>query len=383
MTAPRAVLRLIALGLLAAAKTIAAVSGVSANEIVLGQTAVFSGPAQALGNGVRTGLETAIQEINTTGGVNGRILKLITRDDGYEPSRAAENARALITQDQVFALIGGVGTPTAAQVVPICDAEGVPFVGPFTGAAALRTPYNPRVINLRPSYGQEIERLVALLVDGRELKSVACFYQDDLYGQAGLKALQAALKKRRLEIAALGQYSRNTSNVSVAAAAIVVAKPDAVVMIGTYGACADFIKQARKLGLTNAVYCNISFVGTRALVAALGPEAEGIIISQVVPHPEASQLPVANRYRAALKKYFPDVQPDWPSFEGYLDAQLFAKLAQLTGADLTREAFLTAAKSETPIDLGGITATFGPEKNQGLDRVYVTQVKDGRIVSVD
>ena len=376
---------LLGLGLLFAGTAIssAGVTGVTATEIVLGQSAVFSGPAQALGLGMRTGMETAFREINAAGGINGRNVRLIARDDGYEPARAVENAHALITQDQVFALIGGVGTPTSAQVVPICDADQVPFFGPFTGAGALRTPYNPRIVNLRASYDQEIERLVTLLVDGRELKKIACFYQDDLYGLAGLRALQTALKKRRLEPFALGSYVRNTSNVTLAAATIVQAKPDAVVMVGTYGACADFIRQTRKLGMLDVIFCNISFVGTRALVAALGPEAEGVIISQVVPHPTASQLPVAEKYRLALKKSTPDAEPDWPSFEGYLVGQLFAQMARQAGASLTRDDFLAVARSETPIDLGGVVAKFGPDKNQGLDRVYLTQVKNGNIISLE
>jgi branched-chain amino acid transport system substrate-binding protein len=377
--------RLAGLAVFAAATVLAAatVPGVTSNEIILGQTAVFSGPTQALGLSMRAGLEAAFAEANAAGGVHGRTVRLVTRDDGYEPPRAGENARAMINDDQVFALIGGVGTPTAAAITPICDAAGVPFIGAFTGAGALRTPYNPHIINLRPSYGQEIERLVALLVDGREFKKIACFYQDDLYGQAGLKALQVSLARRRLAPAVLGTYVRNTSNVTAAAGSIALAKPDAVVMVGTYGACAEFIRTVRKLRLTGAVFCNISFVGTRALVAALGDEADGVIISQVVPHPTAGLMAAAHDYRAALQKTSPDAEADWPSFEGYLAGRLFVELARKAGPDLTRASLQAAAQHEEPIDLGGVVARFGPEKNQGLDRVYLTQVKHGQIVSLD
>ena len=360
-----------------------AAASVSAADIVIGQTAALTGPTQALGNGMKTGLEVAFQEINAAGGIGGRAVQLISRDDGYEPKRAAENAHTLLEQDKAFLLIGCVGTPTAVEIMPVTNAAGVHFFGAFTGAGALRTPYNPLIVNLRASYGQEIERIVTLLVDGRGLKRVACFYQDDAYGQAGLKGLQAALKKRSLEPVALGQYTRNTTEVTGALKAISPSKPDAILMVGTYGACAEFIKQARAVGLKETIYCNISFVGTKALVKALGEEAEGVIISQVVPHPVGSSVPVVESYRAALKKYAPDATPDWISLEGYLTGRVFAALVERAGPELTRASFAAALQNPAPLELNGLTATFGPNDNQGFDRVYLTQVKGGKIVSLD
>ena len=354
-----------------------------AAEIVVGQSAALTGPTQTLGLGMKTGLETAFAEINATGGVGGRALRLISRDDGYEPKRAADNARALLEQDKAFLLIGCVGTPTAVEIMPVTNAAGVHFFGAFTGAGALRTPYNPLVVNLRASYGQEIERLITLLVDGRGLKKIACFYQDDAYGQAGLKALQIALKKRARLPVALGLYTRNSTDVSGALKSILPAEPEAVVMIGTYGACAEFIRQARAAGLKEAAYCNISFVGTKALVEALGPEAEGVIISQVVPHPVGSAIPMVQAYRQALAKYAPGAAPDWISLEGYLAGHLFAALVGRSGPELTRESFAAALQNPAPLDLNGLTATFGPNRNQGFDRVHLTTVRGGKIVSLD
>ncbi|HVU16044.1 MAG TPA: ABC transporter substrate-binding protein [Candidatus Didemnitutus sp.] len=381
MKSIRLLLRLAAI--CAASAPAFAANGVSPKEIVVGQSAALSGPTQALGLGMRNGLEVAFKEINDAGGIHGRTVKLVSRDDGYEPKRAGENARALLSEDDAFLLIGCVGTPTAAEILPLASPQGAPFFAPFTGAGSLRTPYNPLIVNLRVSYAQEIERLVTLLVEGRGLKKIACFYQDDLYGQAGLKALQASLKKRNLEASALGLYLRNTRDVTSALASIVPAKPEAVILVGTYGASADFIKAARKAGLADTVFCNISFVGTRALVAALGDDADGIIISQVVPHPVGSQVPVVEAYRAALKKYSPDAEPDWISLEGYLAGRLFGAVADRAGADLTREAFLKALQGPDPFDLGGLSAQFGPNRNQGFDRVYLTQVKKGKIVSLE
>lgn len=352
-------------------------------EIVVGQTAALSGPTQALGTGMKTGLDVAFAEINTAGGIHGQPIRLISHDDGYEPKRAGENARALLEQDKVFLLIGCVGTPTAVEIMPVTNAAGAHFFGAFTGAGSLRSPYNPLIVNMRASYAQEIERLVMLLVDGRDLKKIACFYQDDAYGQSGLKALQVALKKRNLEPAALGLYTRNTTDIVGALKSIVPASPEAIVMIGTYGACSTFIKQARGMGLADIVFCNISFVGTKALVAALGDDANGVIISQVVPHPVGSTAPVVEAYRQALKKYAPDATPDWISLEGYLAGHLFAQLAQRAGPELTRASFATALQNPASLDLNGLSATFGPNRNQAFDRVYLTQVRNGKIVSVE
>jgi len=360
-----------------------AANGVTPAEIIVGQSAALTGPTQALGTGMHTGLDVAFKEINDGGGVHSRSLRLVVRDDGYEPKRAGDNARALLGEDNAFLLAGCVGTPTAAEILPVTNAQHAPFFGAFTGAGSLRTPYNPLIVNLRASYAQEIDRLVTLLVEGRGFRKIACFYQDDLYGQAGLKALLVALKKRNLEPAALGLYVRNTKEITSALAAIVPTQPEAVVLVGTYGACADFIKQSRKAGLTDTVFCNISFVGTRALVAALGDDAEGVIISQVVPHPVGSQAPVVEAYRVALKKYAPDAEPDWISLEGYLAGRLFAAIADRAGADLTRESFLNVLQNAEPIDLGGLSAQFGPNHNQGFDRVYLTQVRKGKIVSIE
>jgi len=357
--------------------------GVSATQIKLGQSAVLDGPAKSLGLGMRTGLQICFQEINAHDGIHGRTILLESRDDGYEPDRAAANATELIQKEEVFALIGGVGTPTSAAVIPLCTEKGVPYIGALTGANALRRPFNPLVINLRASYAQEMERLVHLLVDERKLEKIACFHQDDAFGIAGLNALQLALKKRKMDLIATGVYPRNTTNINAAAGTIRQAEPQAIVLVGTYSACAEYTKFSHKLGLKKTLFCNISFVGTRALIAALGEEAEGVIISQVMPYPEDARLPLVRDYLAALKKYAPDSVPDWNSLEGYAVGRLFAAIATQAGADLTRASFLAALAAKPEIDLGGLKTAFGPENNQGLNEVNLTWVKDGKVVPFD
>ena len=361
---------------------VSAENGVTDTEIILGQTAVFDGSAKALGIGMNAGLQAAFNDVNAAGGVAGRTIKLVTRDDGYEPDKSIVNTRALIAEDKVLLLIGGVGTPTAKVIVPICEEEKVPFVGAFTGAGLLRDPFKRYSVNVRGSYNQEMERLAKYLVDEKGLKNVACFYQNDAYGQAGLSGITKALTSRGMELAATGHYERNTVAVKGGLVDIRKGNPDAVIMVGAYKACAEFIKLAKKLKMNDVVYCNISFVGTRALQAELGDAGEGTVISQVVPHPDDS-LPILVDYRASLKKNFPEMKPDWVSLEGYLVGRFFAQAAEKTGRDLTREAFINTVDSTGVFEIGGLTLGFGVDDHQGLDQVFLTAIKNGEVVSID
>src|SRR6201987_3661702 len=185
--------------------------GVTADAITFGQAAVLEGPAAALGQGMGTGIQAAFDEINVRGGVHGRKLKLISRDDGYEPDRAIAETRKLINEDKVFALIGPVGTPTSAAAQPIATAAHVPFIGPFTGAGFLRNPKLENVINLRGSYCAETEAWIKQLTEDLKIKKIAIFYQDDAFGRAGLDGVKAAMSKRGMELAGGGTPRDETS----------------------------------------------------------------------------------------------------------------------------------------------------------------------------
>jgi ABC-type branched-subunit amino acid transport system substrate-binding protein len=179
--------------------------GVSADKIVFGQSAAFKGPAAALGLGMRQGILAAFEEANAGGGISGRTLELVSYNDGYEPNKAIENTKRLLDDDKVFALIGEVGTPTSKAAQPIASDMGVPFIGPFTGAEFLRTPYKRTVINVRASYYQETEAMVERLVADLGISRIAILYQDDSYGRAGLAGAQLALDRRGMELVAEGR----------------------------------------------------------------------------------------------------------------------------------------------------------------------------------
>src|SRR3954465_10795947 len=216
--------------------------GVTANKIVLGQAAVFSGPAAQLGLQMRNGIKAYFDYVNEKGGVHGRKLELVTEDDRYEPAVAPAATKKLIEEHKVFALLGYVGTPTGVAHLPVVTQAKVPLVGMFTGAEALRVPFNRYVFHVRASYYDETEKIVEQVVSTGG-KKIAVFYQNDAYGEAGRKGTEIALTKRTMKIHSTGTVERNTLKVEKAVEAINASQPDAVVMVGAYAACAEFIRQ--------------------------------------------------------------------------------------------------------------------------------------------
>jgi ABC-type branched-subunit amino acid transport system substrate-binding protein len=320
----------------------------------------------------------AFAEANKAGGVGGRKLELSSLDDGYEPTKAIEMTTQLINDKQVFGLLGAVGTPTSAAVLPMVTEKQLPFIGAFTGAELLRNPYNKWVVNIRASYFQETEAMVEHLSKDLSINKIAIFYQDDAYGRAGLAGVQKALQKRSMTLAAEGTYERNTTAVRTALLAIRKAEPQAVIMIGAYKPSAEFIKLAKQLKVTWR-FVNISFVGSDALAAELGEAGGGVIVTQVVPFPGDTSLPVVKRYHEALAAMGGDQKPGFVSLEGYLDgAAVIAVLSKLDGAP-TRASFVDAVAKVGSFDLGGLTLHYGADKNQGLEQVYLTELgADGK-----
>ena len=357
--------------------------GVTPDSIVFGQAAALGGPAAALGTGMKAGLTAAFEEVNKKGGIHGRKLKLISMDDGYEPEKSIAATKKLIEEDKVFALIGAVGTPTAAATQPIATAAKVPFVGAFTGAGFLRNPKLENVINVRASYDAETEAWVRHLTEDLKIKKIAIFYQDDAFGRAGLSGFKKAMDKRGLQIAAEGTYQRNTVAVKTALLSIKGADPEAVVMVGAYKPCAEFIRLAHKVSFS-PVFVNISFVGSAALSKELGPDGKGVVVSQVVPFPSDSSIKVVADYQAAIKAVDAKAEPEFVSLEGYLVGRLAIAALEKAGANPTREGLLKAIKDTGKFDFGGLSMTFGSNDNEGLDQVFMTMIgADGKFKSVE
>ena len=352
----------------------AADPGVTPTTIVLGQAAVFSGPAAQLGIQMRNGIKAYLEHVNAGGGVHGRKIELVTEDDRYEPSVAPAASRKLIEERKVFALLGYVGTPTGVAHLPVVTQARVPLVGMFTGAEALRVPLNRYVFHVRASYYDETEKIVEQVVSTGG-KKISVFYQNDAYGEAGRKGTEIALTKRGMKIYSNGTVERNTLNVEEAVKGIHASEPDAIVMVGAYAACAEFIRQMRKAG-SGATFYNVSFVGSKALADALGAEGSGVAISQVVPFPWATGVPVVKEYQI-LAKSAGYTDYNFSAMEGFLTAKVMVEALRRAGKNPTREGLVDALERMNDVDLGGFYVSYSPKNHAGSKFVDLTIIGRG------
>ncbi|ELY20605.1 Extracellular ligand-binding receptor [Vreelandella titanicae BH1] len=358
-------------------------------ELSFGIVAPSSGGAAPLGLGMQKGIETYFAEVNEAGGVNGETLALIARDDQYKPLQAASNTRQLIQEDEVLAAIGNVGTPTATVTIPIFNEYETLLYGAFTGAGVLRkTPPDRFVINYRASYVQETAAMVGGLLEAGVLpEEIAFFTQNDSFGDAGYNGATQALTAHGVDnIAALahGRFTRGTRNIHQGLATILEAPvtPRAVIIVGTYGPAADFIREAKN-DLPDTLFLNVSFVGSQALMDELGDLAEGVIITQVVP-PLNADLPAVEAYRKALETHARGSEPDFISLEGYLAAKLFVEGVRAAGANPDREAIVDGLLGLGSVDIGlEEPLSLGPNDHQASDAVWPTIIKNGRFESVE
>lgn len=320
------------------------------------------------------GIEAAFKEANAAGGVHGRQLSLMTLDDKYETDPAFDNTRKLIEEEQVFALIGAVGTPTSRAALPVAEEAVVPFIAPFTGAQLLREDDLTQVLNFRASYREETEKMVELLSEAGKTR-VAVLYQNDSYGNDGLDGVKAAIAGQTgMELVESWYYRRNTTAINSAAFRISEANPNAVIIIGGYQPAAGIIEKLRMTMEPDPTFVAVSFVGSNALANELGSDGEGVYVTQVVPLPTDTNSMVAANYRSALATYYPQETPGFISLEGYIAGRLAIERLKACGVNLSRECFLDVLSSATPVTIDDITLQYGPGDNQGSDDVHLTVI---------
>lgn len=349
----------------------------SDTRLVLGQSAPFTGPAAQLGIQFNRGAKLYFEQVNAQGGINRRLVELVHADDGYEPDRCAENTRKLIADDPI-ALFGYIGTPTSVAALPLATAAKLPFFGPFTGAMALRQPFNRYAFHLRASYNDETALIVKQLTT-LGLQRIAVFYQNDAYGKAGLDGVTLALGKINMKPVALATVERNSVDVAPAIKTLLAASPDAIVQISAYKSCAAFIRAARTAGYGGTFY-NVSFVGTQALADELGKVGAGVAVTQVVPSPYNSARPIAREFVEAVKKAGGDYQANFSSMEGYLAAKVITDGLRRAGAKPTRESLVTALESLSNQSYGEFSVSFSPTDHVASRFVELSMLTgDGRV----
>ncbi|RYF79407.1 MAG: ABC transporter permease [Comamonadaceae bacterium] len=323
--------------------------------LVLGQSAPLTGPAAQLGLQFNEGAKLWLDAYNAQAGARRVTLKAM--DDGYEPERTAANTSRFL-EEEVLALFGYIGTPTSVAALPLIARERVPFIAPFTGAMSLRDPFQRHVFHLRASYNDETALIVNQLAN-LGLKKIAVFHQNDAYGQAGLAGVTLALAQHKLQPTGTATVERNSEDVSAAVAKLVPLRPDAIVQVGAYKACAAFIRAARKAGFGGTFY-NVSFVGTKALADELGKDGAGVVVSQVMPSPYSAANGLTRDFAdAARKTGNAAIKPNYSSIEGFLAARVLTEgLRRAPGGRVTREGLIAGLESIDRQTFGGFDVSF-------------------------
>jgi ABC-type branched-subunit amino acid transport system substrate-binding protein len=357
------------------------VPGVSENEIVIGSCSALEGPSKFLGTQTVAGARAYFDSVNEQGGVHGRKLRLIASDDSYDPAKAEGCFKHLQSQG-VFAMGFFVGTPTGVKYVPLAEANKIPLVGLFTGAQALYTPFRHWVVNVRAGYADETKEQIDGLWKALGYKKIGVIYPDDAFGSAVLDGVKNALKDHQSQPVAAASYPRQTAEADAAIQSVRAAQPDAVVIVGPANTVAPIAKLAHSKGWS-PLFVTVSFVGTDDLIKLAGPDAEGMVITQVVPPYYLTDLKTVALYRRTLSKFAPNEQPNFVSLEGFVDAMVMVEGLKRAGKDLTREGLIHGIESlhDLEIDLGQqLKLNYSARNHKGFEHVIATVVRGGRAV---
>jgi branched-chain amino acid transport system substrate-binding protein len=358
------------------AGSVAHAQGVTKTNILIGQSSPFSGSNKELGDDIREGLQAYFKQVNEAGGVNGRTLELIALDDANDAKRSGENARVLIEQRGVLALIGYASATLSLPALPFAEKGRVAFIGPFTGAEPMRS-FRRNVYNIRASYADELEKIVDFYtITG--MKKFSVIHYDDAVGKENLTAVELALTRRGLKPSSIGTLKRNQTDLGAAVSDVIKAAPDVVIATTLYKTTGDFIKSARKAG-SSAQFASISFVGASALAGELGEHGVGVVVSQVVPPYARNSVPIVREYQAAITKSLGKKDYSFTSLESYIGAKVLVEAIRRAGANPTREGLLKTLDSMQNFNVGGYLVDFSPSNHNGSRFVELTAIgKSGR-----
>ena len=355
--------------------------GVTEREVVIGSCSALEGPSQCARQQTVAGAKAYFSLMNDEGGVHGRKLRLIAYDDSYDPAKT-QGCFDKLMADKVFALGFFVGTPTAVKYLPLAEENKIPLVGLFTGAQILYTPLRHWVINVRASYFDETREQIDGMWNALGYKKIGVIYPDDAFGSAVLDGVKEALKAHEAEPSGVASYQRQTAKVDAAIASVRAANPQAVVVVGPPNTVAPIVKQAHAVGW-KPLFLTVSFVGTEELIAHAGDDADGMVVTQVVPPYYLTDLKNVALYRRALSQYAPSERPNFISLEGFVDAMVLVEGLKRAGKDLTRDGLIRGIESVHQFDIGlgpQLKLDYSAKDHKGFDHVIPTVIRSGRPV---
>lgn len=368
----------LALGSLAAAQ-----AAMTQDDIVIGQVAPLTGTIAGTGNEYVAGGAAYFAYVNDSGGINGRKVRVVVKDDSYKPDQTLALTRQMLAEDKPLALFGFIGTANvlALNKNKVLEEAGIALLAPYTGAQDLREPLHPHIFHIRASYTDETAGMVEHL-HTIGVRRIAVMYQDDAFGKSGLAGAESAMKKLGLALVAKGGYDRSKpEEVDAAVAAIVPAKPEAVIMVSVNRASAAFIKKIRAQGSVAQLF-SISVVNFKELLVNAGEDqARGIGISQVMPYPYSARIPVVREFQTLMAKYQPDKVISYASMESFIGAKILVEAIRRAGSEPTRQKIITQLDKMSSYDVGGFRVNFAPDNHVGSRFVEVTVIgRDGRLL---
>ena len=347
-----------------AALLLAAVSHASQAQILIGQTAGFTGPVGAGVKETTDGAKLYIDAINAKGGVNGQKIELISLDDKFDPKLAGENARKLIEEQNVAAMFLTRGTPHTEAILPLLEKYGVPLIGPSTGAMVLHQPVKKHVFNVRATYQREAEKAVTHL-NSMGITRIGLVYADDSFGADGVAGAQKGFAAAKLQPAVLEKFNRSKPDFGPIAPKVVQSNAQAIIMVASGQAVVDGMKAFRAAG-SAAQIVTLSNNASSGFIKSLGDNARGVIVTQVFPYERSIAYGMVKEAQELSKaKGTGDISP--AMLEGFAAAKVLVEGLKRAGAKPTREKIQAALESIRKFDIGGLEVNYSLEDHTGLD----------------
>ncbi len=351
--------------------------GITADKIVIGQSAGFTGSVAGTVKELTAGAQAYLDSVNAKGGVHGRKIVLESMDDGFDPKRSPEVFRKLIEEKNVFAMFLSRGTPTNEAAYPVLEKNKVPLVGPSTGAMSMYNPPRKYLFPVRASYHSETFKIVPQLVN-MGINRIALMYVDDSFGKDGMTGVQQAMKEANLTPVAIASHPRG-GKVEEAVAAIAKADPQAIIMITLADGGVAFVKEMKKTG-RNPMFLTLSNNSSNAFIKNLGDDGWGVAVSQVSPYPFSATMPISKEFLDIIKGR-KDVAPSYSSIEGFIAAKVLVEGLRRAGPKPTREKLIAGLETMNRFDMGGIDVTYGPQNRTGTSYIDITIIgKSGKFV---
>ncbi|HEU5177021.1 MAG TPA: ABC transporter substrate-binding protein [Burkholderiales bacterium] len=356
----------------------AAEPGITADKIIIGQAAGFTGSVAGTVRELTAGAQLYFDHVNAKGGVHGRRIVLESMDDGFDPKRSPDVFKKLIEEKQVFAMFLSRGTPTNEAAYPVLEAAKVPLVGPSTGAMSMYDPPRKYLFPVRASYQSETFKIVPQLVN-MGMTRIALLYVDDSFGKDGLAGVQQAMKEAKLTPVAVVSHQRGSTKLEEAVAAVAKADPQAVIMVTLADAGVAFVKQMKAAG-KSPMFLTLSNNSSNAFIKNLGDDGHGLAVSQVSPYPFSGSEPLTREFLGLIKDK-KDLAPSYSSMEGFIAAKVLVEGLRRAGKQPTREKLIAGLESMKAYDLGGVDVTYGPNLRTGTSYIDLTIIgKTGKFV---